>query len=606
MRILTADNLGNLTGELDPSRVFSLTSTEEINGERSLTIETSHVLAKQSYVLFRDAWDEWREYVILGVEESHADSDLTINTYYAVWSLQYELMGTVLKSQPGKNSPVSATAALTAALAGSRWSVGTVQPTTTGGTSFYYLNGWEALGKVIETWGGELDVTITVGETEVSGRAVDLLDHLGTTSISRKRFEFGQNVEKIARIEEDAPYYCRVIPRGSAIESDSGGYGRKVGIASVNPTGMEYLEDSTMVDSLRIPDGNGGYIYPTTVVDYEDIDDAQVLYDTALADLHNHTRPLVSYEAGVLDFVGAGLTDRLQLGDNVQVIDKTLSGGTRISARVVVMDIDHLEPRNNRATIGYQRDGFPSQFENLQQTTAELGQWRDLLQGALAADDTGNLIATADLTVNGAITGESFNLWHGQRTLSSADNIDQLFESGIYYLPGSVPSGTYPSGFNAAYTSLLSIGNNNETSGGWVGKQILVGGVAGVWYRSYAGSPRAWSDWTSLDESRHPTEIAASSLTLTGCSLNGASTIPAYKIGRHVTINMRVNVTAANPTIAGFPATSGANSHIPVIAYRQSDNAAIAGYLTNAGVVTFPALASGSNIMLHAEYIASS
>lgn len=604
MRIIIADNLGNLTGELDPSRVYSVTSTEEINGEDSLTIEAAESISKQDYVLFQDAWGLWREYVVVGVDEDHQDADFVFNTYYCIRSLHYELMGTILKSQPGKNSPVNATAALTAALAGSRWSVGTVQPVTTGGTSFYYLSGWEALGKVIEVWGGELSETIQVNDSGVVSRRVNLMSQRGARVASR-RFEFGFDTENVKRVVEDAPYYCRVIPRGAAIESDSGGYGRKIGIASVNPTGEEYLEDSSVVDLVKIPDGNGGFIYPTTVVEYEDISSPQLLYDTALADLPNFTNPRISYEVGVLDFIGTD--DRVKLGDVVQIVDKTFgSGGLRIEGRVVKAEVDHLEPKNSRATVGFNPSGFPGQFENMQGEMDGLGQWRDLLQGALAADDTGNLIATADLTVNGAITGESFNLWHGQRTLSSADNIDQLFESGIYYLPGSVPGGTYPSGFNGAYTSLLSIGNNNETSSGWVGKQIIVGGVAGVWYRSYAGSPRAWSDWTSLDESRHPTEILASSLTLTGCTLNGASTIPAYKIGRHVTINMRVNVTAANPTIAGFPATSGANSHIPVIAYRQSDNAAIAGYLTNAGVVTFPALASGSNIMLHVEYIASS
>lgn len=240
-----------------------------------------------------------------------------------------------------------------------------------------------------------------------------------------------------------------------------------------------------------------------------------------------------------------------------------------------------------------------------------MGKWNspDSSKLFIVGNGTADNARSNALTVDedGNIAAESINLWHGQRTLSSSDNIDQLYESGIFYLPGSVPSGTYPSGANGQYASLLSMGNNAEgSSTGWVGRQILVQGAGGVWHRTYAGSPRAWTTWQPLDESSHPTEIPASSLTLTGCSLNGTSTIPAYKIGRHVTINMRVNVTAANPTIAGFPATSGANSHIPVIAYRQSDNAAIAGYMTNAGVVTFPALASGSNIMLHVEYIASS
>lgn len=608
MRILTADNLGNITGELDPARVYALKSSEEINGEHSLEIETSHTLEKQSYILFRDQWGEWREYVILGVREEHSDADFFNNTYYAVWSLQYELAGVVQKSQPGKNSPVNATAALTAALAGTRWSVGTVQPTTTAGASFYYLSAWEALGLVVENWGGEVTTTLTVGVDSVTGRAVNLLNHQGTTSSARNRFEYGRNTETVTRTAEDVPFYCRVIPRGQAEESDAGGYGRKIGIASVNPTGLEYIEDAETVDLVKIPDGVGGYIYPTAVIDYPDIDDPQELYNVALADLHNHTRPLVSYEVGVLDFVDADANGYVRLGDAVQVWDETFgASGLRISGRVVSAEIDHLEPKNSRAAISFASEGLPGQFESMQSSIDGLGQWRDLLQGALSADEYGNIVATADLDVNGAITGESFNLWHGQRTLSSADNIDQLYESGIYYLPGSVPGGTYPSGANGQYASLLSMGNNAEDSStGWVGRQILVQGASGVWHRTYAGSPRAWTAWQPLDESSHPTEIAASSLTLTGCTLNGASTIPAYKIGRHVTINMRVNVTAANPTIAGFPATSGANSHIPVIAYRQSDNAAIAGYLTNAGVVTFPALASGSNIMLHVEYVASS
>lgn len=607
MRIIKTNNLGNLLGELDPATVYALTSVDEINGENSLIITTSETIDKQTRLLFMDAWGNWREYVVLGVEEQHQDADFAFNTYYAVWSMQYELSGTILKSQPGKNSPVNATAALTAALTGTRWSVGTVEPTTLAGASFYYLNAWEALGEIIKNWGGEVSEKLTVGDTGITSRAVDLLDRMGSDGVAG-RFEFGRDVTEITRTEEDRPYYCRVIPRGQAIESDAGGYSRKVGIASVNPTGKEYLEDPETVSLVRIPIGGGRFIYPTTVVEYEEITDPQELYNRALADLHNHTRPVVSYTATVLEFENAGLTDRLQLGDTVQVVDRTFNkDGLRIEGRITRFEVDHLEHKNSRPVIGFNPSGFSGQFEAMQSSIDGLGQWRDLLQGALSADEYGNLVATADLDVNGAITGESFNLWHGQRNLSSADNIDQLYESGIYYLPGSVPGGTYPSGANGQYASLLSMGNTAEgSSTGWVGRQILVQGASGVWHRTYAGSPRAWTDWRPLDESSHPTEIPASSLTLRGCSLNGPSTVPAYKIGRHVTINMRVNVTAANPTIAGFPATSGANSHIPVIAYRQSDNAAIAGYLTNAGVVTFPALASGSNIMLHVEYVASS
>lgn len=401
MRIIKTNNLGNLLGELDPATVYALTSVDEINGENSLTITTSETIDKQTRLLFMDAWGNWREYVVLGVEEQHQDADFAFNTYYAVWSMQYELSGTILKSQPGKNSPVNATAALTAALTGTRWSVGTVEPTTLAGASFYYLNAWEALGEIIKNWGGEISERLTVGDTGITSRAVDLLDRMGSDGVAG-RFEFGRDVTEITRTEEDRPYYCRVIPRGQAIESDAGGYSRKVGIASVNPTGKEYLEDPETVPLVRIPIGGGQFIYPTTVVEYEEITDPQELYNRALADLHNHTRPVVSYTATVLEFENAGLTDRLQLGDTVQVVDRTFSkDGLRIEGRITRFEVDHLEHKNSRPVIGFNPSGFSGQFEAMQSSIDVLGQWRDLLQGALSADEYGNVIATADATVNG-------------------------------------------------------------------------------------------------------------------------------------------------------------------------------------------------------------
>ena len=116
MRAIVTTAQGTPVKELLPDRVLKLDAVHEVNGEHSLTLQTLDFLEKLQRVLVEDPnTGDWHEYVVLGIDEEHEDAGLFINTYYCVESWQYELAGTVLKSQPGKNNPVNATAALTAA-----------------------------------------------------------------------------------------------------------------------------------------------------------------------------------------------------------------------------------------------------------------------------------------------------------------------------------------------------------------------------------------------------------------------------------------------------------------------------------------------------------
>ena len=103
------------------------------------------------------------------------------------------------------------------------------------------------------------------------------------------------------------------------------------------------------------------------------------------------------------------------------------------------------------------------------------------------------------LEVPGTITGESFNGFRGRKSLTTTDDIDALFETGVYYIQGNGAGGTFPTGTTGAYNSLISVGGHpsTESADSWVGKQILIAGST-LYVRSYAGSPRAWSAWTQL------------------------------------------------------------------------------------------------------------
>ena len=373
--------------ELDPAQVVSASSTEEINGEHSLTISTMQVLEKEQRILVQDGTLKWREYVITGVDAEHTDG-APVHTYYCVWSLQHDLMATKVNKQPGIRNPVSARVALTSALDGTdRWTVGTVTRNTTGGVSMYYMSGWEALSKVVEVWGGEVDVTIGVTNSGVVSRRVDLYDKQGSAEAVR-RFDYGSDIESIKRTVSDEPFVCRIIPRGKGEETEGGGYGRRITIASVNG-GIEWLEDSEAVPLVRLPDGQGGWEYPTLIVVNENIDDPQALKDWALEHIHDYTRPKVTYSASVVQFAEAGMdTQGIELGDTVQCVDRSFTeDGLRITGRVVRLVTNELDRRDIEVEVGFLKGTIASQFQSLQSSVETVSAYLETLANDMSTPE---------------------------------------------------------------------------------------------------------------------------------------------------------------------------------------------------------------------------
>ena len=168
VRVILFDRFGDPLGELSEDEVFGLVRTEKVNGEHSLTITTTRVLEKGWRVLTCDARGIWREHVVYGTDALHDSAERPFGSYYCVWSVQPDLMGTRVSAMPGVQSPTTAALALDAALGGTgRWSRGTVTQMTTGGASMYDTDGWSAMGTLVETWGGEVDTTIGVGSAGV-------------------------------------------------------------------------------------------------------------------------------------------------------------------------------------------------------------------------------------------------------------------------------------------------------------------------------------------------------------------------------------------------------------------------------------------------------
>ena len=154
-RMMLYDRLGNPLGELAEADVFEAVLREEINGEHSLTIETTDELAEGDRIVWRDGMLLWHEHVVTGQVSERNVGGVVVHSYWCAWSLQYDLANTFVSAMPGTVTPVGPRAALEAALGGtSRWTVGTVSQGGTNGTSMFRMSGWEAMLELVEAWGG--------------------------------------------------------------------------------------------------------------------------------------------------------------------------------------------------------------------------------------------------------------------------------------------------------------------------------------------------------------------------------------------------------------------------------------------------------------------
>jgi len=378
VRLLLYSHDGFPMGELS-KRAGSLKSAEmslEINGEHSLSIETRRHLEVGMRALLRDPNGRWREFVVDEADESHDDMRYGSGSYHLIWSLQYDLQ-TVFPGdvhQPGMDDVKGCTAqyAMECALSGTkRWTVGTVDVETMSFTIMCYNSAWERLNIVVKYWGGEIDDEIVVGESGVVARKVNLLAHQGA-KLAYRRLEWHHDMTSIDRNPDPGPYYCRVMPLGNG-ETEVADDGETTFNWPIDLSELEMdkcLRDEEAELLFRVPDGEGGWEYPTMPVTYS-TDDPELLYLLAVDDLYSHTRPKVSYSATISQFVEAGMNvTGVDIGDEVQVHDYGFNEEFPlvIQERVLRLEWDLFGVDDKRITIGRKTPSLEKVVSNLIET----------------------------------------------------------------------------------------------------------------------------------------------------------------------------------------------------------------------------------------------
>lgn len=322
---------------IGPEELLSLTQTDELNGEDSVDIVTTFALKQGYRLVWADRLGKVHEHVCQDPKGLHAGGD-TVYTDTAINSI-CETYGDYIEDK--RPYGYGFLQALNVCLGPTRWTAGTVDRTGTvdKGLTFYHTSAREALQSILEC-GGELETEITVSGGKVTSRRVGIRSHRGAKG-GHRRFTYTKDLASVSRTE----HYGAITAcygYGKGIETDTGGYGRKLTFGDIN-NGKNYVEDATALRLYGRPDGRGGRAHVFGQYENSNCEDAATLLAETRAYLDSRKEPGMTYEADAVDLMQFGRDwEGVAVGDDVQIVDTCFSPALRCEGRVTKLVTDEL------------------------------------------------------------------------------------------------------------------------------------------------------------------------------------------------------------------------------------------------------------------------
>lgn len=368
------------------SDILSATFEEQINTAGSLKFATAKKLRDDClYVLFqRPNATTYMCFKIL--TETQEDNQVS---YTAVESA-YDELGAYSYIKDLRPQNRTAKEMLTQILAQTRYSVGYVADTGRQTTNFYYTTVLASLQSVVNLFNLEItfDVVFDPIDNHVKRRLVNMYTQMG--SRTGRRYEYGDKLLSVTCEQSSDTLVTALVGRGSSVQVSEGtdgspdGYSRKITFADVvwkksagnpldKPAGQEYLEDPAATAVYGFSDGKPRIGF----VEFDKIDDKDLLIKATYDKLQELKRPKVSFKASVTD-VG-----NLNLGDTVAIIRHDLK--IEYLTRVYKVTHDLLNAQNNTVELGddFQKASITSTISAVQDTVQSAKEYsQSALQSA--------------------------------------------------------------------------------------------------------------------------------------------------------------------------------------------------------------------------------
>jgi phage minor structural protein len=368
------------------SDILSATFEEQINTAGSLKFTVAKKLRDDClYVLFqRPNATTYMCFKIL--TETQEDNQVS---YTAVESA-YDELGAYSYIKDLRPQNRTAKEMLTQLLAQTRYSVGYIADTSTQTTNFYYTTVLASLQSVVNLFNLEItfDVVFDPIDNQVKRRLVNMYTQMG--SRTGRRFEYGDKLLSVTCEQSSDELVTALVGRGSSVQVSEGtdgspdGYSRKITFADVvwkksagnpldKPAGQEYLEDPSATAVYGFSDGKPRIGF----VEFDKINDKNLLIKATYDKLQELKRPKVSFKASVTD-VGS-----LNLGDTVAIIRHDLK--IEYLTRVYKVTHDLLNAQNNTIELGddFQKASITSTISAVQDTVQSAKEYsQSALQSA--------------------------------------------------------------------------------------------------------------------------------------------------------------------------------------------------------------------------------
>ena len=347
------DNLGRLT-------VSSAKHTDALDGTDELKITCADDIAKGDRIVWIDLQGRCHEHIVDETERVHDDSGRPATQATCINSIAETWDDWIDDKRPSGD----ATAALASILAGTRWEVGTCDRKGDASHTFYHISVREGIAELIDTWGGELETSIVYDGSRVVNRRVGVRALRGDQS-SSKRFTWTKDLVSVKRTVAGDNPKTRVYGYGKGVETDAGGFGRRLTFGDVN-NGIDYVEDVEATAIWGHPDGRGGIAPAVASYVNEQCEDAEQLLDETKAYLDQVKDPKVTYTASVIDLQACGRSwEGVGVGDSVAIVDKGFSeGGVRLRGRVSKIERDLLT-NETVVTFGTLTDSMADMWQSV-------------------------------------------------------------------------------------------------------------------------------------------------------------------------------------------------------------------------------------------------
>ena len=350
MKFLFFDASGTILFERDDAESANVVH-EEMSLQVLFPYNAGKVVLRGMRIGYKDALGVFQVYEIRKVKTYEPDHYQEVTAEHIAIS---ELTDEFFADAEWTN--ITASAALSALLTNTLWSVGTSAVSNTSSANIANGNVWADIRTIEKSWNVRILPRVTVGSTGITGRYLDIIGADGTWR--GMRLSLDKNADQIGVTWDDSKLKTALYAFGKSVKSTSGGSTTSTPLTfkdvvwtatashPAKPANQTYLEDPAATAAYG-RNGRPRFAY------YQngDISDPEVLLEKTWESLKTLNHPDVSIDCTVCDLYRLGYVDvPLRLYDTALIEIRPTN--TVLTKQIIQYTEDLLDPTQSRVCIG--------------------------------------------------------------------------------------------------------------------------------------------------------------------------------------------------------------------------------------------------------------